>query len=117
MPGGGFPIDAIWAELAAVGQPVPPPPSAAISGMDALKALWSSGLDRVETKAIEVERSFTGFDDYWDACMGSSATKAAVNALSAEQVAQVKARARERIAAKGGRYTARAHAAKGRVKS
>lgn len=117
LPGGGLPADAIWAELAAMGQPVPPPPSAAISRMDALKALWSSGLDQVETRVIDVERSFTGFDDYWDACMGSAATKAAVHALSADQVAQVKARARERIAAKGGRYTARANAARGRVKS
>ena len=116
IPGGGFPADAIWAELAAIGQPVPPPPSAEISSMDALKALWSSGLDQVETKVIDVERSFTGFDDYWDACMGSSATKAAVQALSAQQVAQVKARARERIASKGGRYTGRANAAKGRVR-
>ena len=117
IPGGGFPADAIWAELAAIGQPVPPPPSAEISSMDALKALWSSGLDQVETKVIDVERSFTGFDDYWDACMGSSATKAAVQALSAQQVAQVKARVRERIASKGGRYTGRANAAKGRVRA
>ena len=117
LPGGGFPADSIWAELAAIGQPVPSPPSATISAMDALKALWSRGLDKVETKVIEVERSFTDFDDYWDACMGSSATKAAVQALSAQQVAQVKARARERIASNGGRYTGRANAAKGRVRA
>jgi ubiquinone/menaquinone biosynthesis C-methylase UbiE len=117
LPGGGFPADAIWAELSAIGQPVPPPLSAEISSMDALKALWSSGLDQVETKVIDVERSFAGFDDYWDVCMGSAATKAAVQALSAEQIVQVKARVRERIAAKGNRYTARANAAKGRVRS
>jgi hypothetical protein len=116
LPGGGFPADAIQTELAAIGPPVPPPPSAEISSMDALKALWTSGVDQVETKVIDVERSFTGFDDYWDACMGSAATKAAVQALSAEQIAQVKARVRERIAAKDNRYTARANAAKGRVR-
>jgi ubiquinone/menaquinone biosynthesis C-methylase UbiE len=117
LPGGGFPADPIWVELAAAGRPVPQPPSAAISKMDELKALWSSSLDKVETKVIEVERSFSGFDDYWEACTGSSSIKGAVNALSAEQVTQVKARVRERIAAKGNRFTARAHAAKGRVKS
>jgi SAM-dependent methyltransferase len=117
LPGGGFPADPIWVELAAVGRPVPQPPSAAISKMDELKALWSSNLDQVETKVIEVERSFSGFDDYWEACTGSSSIKGAVNALSAEQITQVKSRVRERIAANGNRFTARAHAAKGRVKS
>jgi SAM-dependent methyltransferase len=117
LPGGGFPAEAIWAELAAIGRPVPQPPSAAISGMDALTALWASRLDKVETKVIEVERSFTGFDDYWDACTGSTSIKGAVAALSAEQVAQVKARVRDRLPGKGARFTARAHAAKGTVRS
>jgi ubiquinone/menaquinone biosynthesis C-methylase UbiE len=117
LPGGGFPADPIWVELAAAGRPVPQPPSAAISKMDALTALWASGLDNVETKVIEVERSFSGFDDYWDACTGSSSIKGAVAALSPEQIAQVKARARDRLPGKGARFTARAHAAKGKVRS
>jgi ubiquinone/menaquinone biosynthesis C-methylase UbiE len=117
LPGGGFPADPICVELAAAGHPVPQPPSAAISNMDALTSLWSSSLDQVETKVIEVERSFSGFDDYWDACTGSSSIKGAVNALTPGQMEQVKAGVRKRIAAKGNRFTARAHAAKGRVKS
>jgi ubiquinone/menaquinone biosynthesis C-methylase UbiE len=117
IAGGGFPADPIWVELSAVGRPVPQPPSATISKTDELKALWSSSLDQVETKVIEVERSFTDFEDYWNACTGSSSIKGVVNALSAEQLTQVKARVRDRIAAKGNRFTARAHAAKGRVKS
>lgn len=117
LPGGGFPADAIWVELAAAGHPVPQPPSAAISGMEPLKALWASRLDAVETKVIEVERSFTGFDDYWDACTNSASIAAALRDLSAAQIDDVKARVRERLAGKGGRYTARANAAKGRVKS
>ena len=117
LPGGGFPADAIWKELAEAGRPVPQPPSAAISDMSALRALFAGQLDNVETKVIEVERSFGDFEDYWDACTGSSSIKGAVNALSADQVTQVKARVRERIAANGNRFTARANAAKGRVKS
>ncbi len=116
LPGHGFPADAIWVELAEAGRPVPQPPSAAISSMEPLKALWASRLDEVETKVIEVERSFTGFDDYWEACTGSSSIKGAVAALSAEQVAQMKARVRDRLRDKGGRFTARANAVKGRVK-
>jgi hypothetical protein len=85
--------------------------------MEPLKALWMSRLDNVETKVIEVERSFAGFEDYWEACTGSSSIKGAVAALSAEQVVQVKARVRERLPGKGARFTARAHAAKGIVRS
>jgi SAM-dependent methyltransferase len=117
LPGGGFPADAIWKELAAIGRPVPQPPSASISNMDVLTALWSGGLDNVETKVIEVERSFTGFDDYWAACTGSSSIKGAVQSLSTDEIAQLKTRVRDRLPGKGARFTARAHAAKGRVKS
>ena len=117
LPGGGFPADPIWVALAAAGHPVPQPPSAAISAMDALKALWTSSLDAVETKVIDVERSFAGFDDYWDACTNSSSIGAALKNLSAAQIADVKARVRERVPGKDGRFTARANAAKGRVKS
>lgn len=114
--GGGFPADAIWKELATAGHPVPQPPSASISKMDALKALFASQLGSVETKVVEVERSFSDFEDYWGACTGSSSIKGAVDALSADQIAQLKDRVRDRLAAKSGRFTARAHAAKGRVK-
>jgi ubiquinone/menaquinone biosynthesis C-methylase UbiE len=117
LSGGGFPADAIWKELAAIGRPVPQPPSAAISDMDALKALWASGLDEVETKVIEVERSFTGFDDYWGACTGSSSIKGAVAALPEDQLSQLKMRVRDRLPGKGARFTARANAAKGRVRT
>ena len=117
LPGGGFPADAIWKELAAAGHPVPQPPSAGISSMDALTALWSGSLDEVETKRIDVERSFNGFDDYWDACTGSSSIRGAVQSLSAEQVGQVKARVRDRLPGKGARFTAFANAAKGKVRS
>jgi len=116
LPGGGFPADAIWKELAAMGRNVPQPPSAAISEMGPLRELWSSALDEVETKVIEVERSFKDFDDYWAACTASSSIKTQAESLSAEQTAQLKSRVRERLP-KDGRFTARANAAKGRVRS
>jgi SAM-dependent methyltransferase len=117
LPGGGFPADPIWVALAAAGHPVPQPPSAAISAMDALTALWAGSLDAVETKVIDVERAFTGFDDYWDACTNSASIAAALKSLSAAQIAEAKARVRDRVPGKDGRYTARANAAKGRVRS
>src|SRR5690242_9364019 len=114
LPGGGFPADAIWKELEAIGRPVPQPPSATISEMSALRGLWSSALDDVQTKVIEVERGFANFDDYWSACTGSSSIKTQVESLSPEQVAQLKSRVRGRLP-KDGRFTAFANAAKGRV--
>jgi SAM-dependent methyltransferase len=116
LPGGGFPADAIWKEMQAIGHPHPLPPSAAISSMGALHALWGSALDAVETKRIEVERSFADFDDYWDACVNSSSIATALKPLSANQVAKVKSGARDRVAGNGGRFTAFANAAKGRVR-
>ena len=113
--GGGFPADVIWVEVAAAGHPVPQPPSASISKMDGLKSLWASALDDVETKVIEVERSYGGFDDYWESCTQSSSIAATLKSLSSEQIAQVKERVRARLSGK--RYTARAHAAKGRVRA
>ena len=117
LAGGGFPADAVWAEFREAGHQVPHPPSAAISNMDALTALWDDGLDAVESKVIEVERSFAGFDDYWDSCLNSSSIAAAVKGLSPAQVAQVKERVRQRLHENGGRYTARANAVKGIVRA
>lgn len=116
LPGGGFPADPIWKELAAAGHPVPQPPSAAISSMDALKTLWAGSLDQVETRRIEVERSFSGFDDYWDACTRSSSIAARQRSLTSAQLADLKARVRDRLG-NSGRYTAFANAAKGRVRA
>jgi SAM-dependent methyltransferase len=116
LAGGGFPADAIWVELAAIGRPVPQPPSAAISIMDNLRALWTDNLDAVETRVIEVERIFAGFDEYWEACTGSSSIKTIVNNLPAAEAAELKARVRGRMRTKG-RFTARANAVKGRVRA
>lgn len=115
IPGGGFPADAVWFELAAAGHPVPKPPSAPISEMKALKALWASALDDVETRVIEVERSFDGFEDYWDSSIQSASIAAALKALAPEQIAQVKDRVRARLS--DSRFTARATAARGRVRA
>lgn len=115
LPGGGFPADAIWKELAAAGHALPQPPSAAISSMDALKALWASKLDAVETKRIDVQRSFASFDDYWDASTTSASIAAAIKALTPAQIAELKSRVRDRLGGKE-RFTAFASAAKGKVR-
>ena len=116
LPGGGFPADAIWKELAVIGKLVPQPPSALISEMSALRSLWTSELDNVDTKIIDVERNFASFDDYWAACIGSSSIGTLVKSLSSDELARVQNGVRERLAKNGGRFTARANAAKGKVR-
>ena len=59
LPGGGFPLEPLLAEIRAMGHKVPQPPSAEASRMAALRDLWSgAGLASVETREIAVERTF-----------------------------------------------------------
>jgi hypothetical protein len=70
MPGGGFPLQPIQTELFAMGFPPVRPPSSDVSKVEALQNLWTdAGLDRVETRKIEVQRTFTDFDDFWTTAM------------------------------------------------
>jgi hypothetical protein len=70
MAGVGFPLQPVQAELLAMGfAPVRPPRSDA-SKIDALQNLWTdAGLDSVETRKIEVQRTFADFDDFWATAM------------------------------------------------
>ena len=118
--GGGFPADALQVELRAMGLPAPYPPSAEVSRMDNLRSMWvDAGLTRVDTRVIDVERSFVDFNDYWESCMLSSTIGAAVKGLPAGQVDELKKRVRGRFGANEGRFTAsaRANAVKGWVAS
>jgi ubiquinone/menaquinone biosynthesis C-methylase UbiE len=115
MPGGGFPADAIFKEMEARGHAIPQTPRADISDMGALKALWTSQLDAVETRRIDVERGFDGFDDFWDACTNNAAIGAGLKTLPDAEVKAIKAGVRDRLGDKP-RFTAFANAAKGKVR-
>jgi len=53
-----------------MGFPPVRPPSSDVSKAEALQNLWTdAGLDRVETRKIEVQRTFTDFDDFWTTAM------------------------------------------------
>src|SRR5258708_567826 len=59
MLGGGFPYDALWVEIRAMGIAVPLPPSPDASRIDAMRDLWNgAGLDAVETREITGQRTF-----------------------------------------------------------
>ena len=117
--GGGFPQEAIQAELERMGVARVWPPSAAISRMDALKALWSSaGIDAAEAREIVVERSFADFEDYFSTSLMGTTIGVKVAGMADVERDKLKARVRLLLPADtNGRVTptARANAIKGRV--
>lgn len=119
MPGGGFPYEALQAEMRGMGVAVPVPPSPEASRIDALRDLWTgAGLEGVETRAIAVERTFADFDDYWTTVLGGASVRPALAAMAAEDLASLQARMRARLPADAtGRIpcSATANAVRGRV--
>lgn len=119
MPGGGFPLEPIQAEMRAMGSTTLAPPNAAVSRMEALRELWmAAGLEGVETREIKVQRTFTDFEDFWAAGMLGSSIGPTIATMTAGDKEQLKTRVRARLPADtAGRitYGARANAVKGRV--
>lgn len=119
MHGGGFPYEALQAEMRGLGVAVPAPPSPDASRMDTMLELWSkAGLRAIETHEITVQRTFADFDDYWTTILGGPSVSAKLAAMSAEDLALLKARMRERLPTDAaGRIScsARANAIKGFV--
>lgn len=119
MEGGGFPYEPLHAEIRALGIPVPTPPSPWASALPALRELWeSAGLTAVATTALDVQRTFPGFDDYWTTVLGSPSAGGTLARLAPAQLQTVQDRVRGRLRIDAsGRVTCsgRAHAVRGRV--
>ncbi len=119
MPGGGFPYEALHAEIRAMGVAVPVPPSRDASRLDVLRELWAgAGLQSVETREIAVQRTFADFDDYWTTIFGGPSVGRQLAAMAPEDLARLNMRMRALLPADAaGRitYSARANAIKGRV--
>jgi ubiquinone/menaquinone biosynthesis C-methylase UbiE len=117
MPGGGFPFEPIHAELRALGVTMPRPPQVDASRPEIMRALWTgAGLERVETREFVVQRSFAGFDDFWNSSTTTGSIRPAIASMAAADVDQLKARLRARLPADAsGRiaYSARANAVRG----
>jgi ubiquinone/menaquinone biosynthesis C-methylase UbiE len=97
---GGFPHEPVLAEMRAMGLPPIRPPSFAASRMENLRTLWTdAGLDRIETREITVQRTFTDFDDYWSAALLGASIKATVAAMAPEQLAHLKEKVRTQLGA------------------
>jgi SAM-dependent methyltransferase len=119
MDGGGFPYEALHAEMRDLGAAVPAPPSPGASRLDAMRELWTgAGLEAVETREIAVQRTFANFDDYWSTILLGASVSPTLAAMASEDVAHLRARMRGRLPADAaGRITlgARANAISGRV--
>ena len=119
MPGGGFPYEALHAEMREMGIAIPAPPNPDVSDIGAMRALWSAaGLNAIETREIVVPRTFADFDDYWATILGGASVGGTLSAMPAEALAHLKARMRVRLRVDtAGRvtYSAHANAVKGRV--
>jgi SAM-dependent methyltransferase len=116
--GGGFPAEAVFAAMIALGMKPPHPPQAAAVELEASRALWrDAGLEKVETTQITVERTFDGVEDYWATALKSPAFGPKVKSMPPDEVSALKAQVLARLTpAADGRLTcqARANAIKGR---
>jgi SAM-dependent methyltransferase len=116
---GGSPSHPILAEMEAIGFPPVRPPSPEASKMESLRKLWTgAGLVDVETRRIDVQRTFTNFDDYWEASTKGGTVVPFLASMSPDDVNKLKARVRARLKEDGcGAVTgaAWANAVKGRL--
>jgi ubiquinone/menaquinone biosynthesis C-methylase UbiE len=119
MLGGGFPLEPILAELAAMGVSPTRPPRMEASRLDALNAFWTSaGLTHVETREITVERTFRDFEEFWQVETKAPSIAPTLAAMPPDVAATFRQRVHARLPADAdGRITcgARAHAIKGFV--
>ena len=119
MAGGGFPPQPILTELRAMGFNPLRPPSADASKIEVLQQLWEdAGLVDIETRRIDVQRSFVNFDDFWAASTLSASMAPLFASMAPDDIAHVKTRVRTHLGEdSAGRITrgAWANAIKGRL--
>jgi SAM-dependent methyltransferase len=117
---GGFPYDALWVEMRAMGIEIALPPSPEAARIDAMRDLWTrAGLLAVETREIAVLRTFADFDDYWTTVLGGPSVGSKLSGMTAGDRDVLKERMREHLPSdSAGRITCagRANAVKGRMR-
>jgi ubiquinone/menaquinone biosynthesis C-methylase UbiE len=117
--GGGFPLQPIQTELKAMGFTPTRPPTFEASQIDALKKLWSdAGLVDIETRRIDVKRSFLDFDDFWGAAAAAPTLGELFAKMPPDELTGLKTHVRGYLDEdNNGRisYSAWANAIKGRV--
>lgn len=119
MRDGGFPYEPLLAELRGLGLKIPAPPSPDASRREVLQSLWTeAGLEAVETRVIEVVRTFEDFERFWETALGAPSVGPTLASLAPAELARLKDRIRARLPTEAdGRLTcsARANAVHGCV--
>lgn len=120
MNGGGFPLEDILKELRAIGLSPIWPPSSDASRVEEMMRLWTdAGFEGVETRRIDVTRTYASVDDFWGAASGSMSLKTTLAKMEPARLADLKACVRKHLREESdGRITVSAHAnaVKGRVR-
>ena len=118
IPGGGFPLAPLGREMNEMGFPPKQPPSVDTAKTERMLELWEdAGFADVETRSIEVQRTFESFEELWQICMTSPTAGDRIRAQAPEVQAQLKERLHAQCKADAqGRITwnAKANAVKGR---
>lgn len=92
VAGGGFPLEPIQTELRNEGFS-PPRPNAEVSKMDALQKLWTdAGLVDITTRRIDVQRSFTDFDDFRTAVCRNAGRRRGADQITGPRAAEARQR-------------------------
>jgi len=119
MEGGGFPYQIVNETLGAIGRSVPMPPSVDSSRLDVLGNLWTTAsLNGIQSKAIEVKRTFADFDDLWNTVLGGPSAGQTLAAMNEEEVSRFRELLRSRLQPAGNSpitLSGRAHAIRGTV--
>jgi SAM-dependent methyltransferase len=115
----GFPYFLVEEVIAGMGLPVVAPPSSEASRRTRLEELWvGAGLSGVESREIEVERSFPDFDTLWAITLTGPRMANAAAAMTPDIVEAIRTSLKQRLGAQDGKpitFSARANAVKGRV--
>ena len=119
MIGGGFPYQALQAQMREMNAIVKAAPNPDASRMKVLRELWlGAGLEAVETHEIAVQRTFADFDDYWTTILKGPSVRPGLAAMTPDNLAKLKYQMRVRLPPDAnGQITcnARANAIRGRV--
>lgn len=117
--GAHFPLATLQAEIRSLGFTPELPPSLPLSSAANTLMLWkAAGLESIAMAALDAERTFVDFDDWWSAAIRSASTSAVLATMTQADIARLRARMHAKTpAGPDGRITvrARANAIRGRV--
>jgi ubiquinone/menaquinone biosynthesis C-methylase UbiE len=120
LPGGGFPYEALNAQMRAVGFPPAEVPQPDAVAADALRRLWTSaGLEAIDAREIAVTRTFASFEDYWQTATAAPPIAAGLASIPGDVAAELKERVRAALPQGAGGEVVpagRANAIAGRVR-